>query len=53
MAQLIEIAFSVFNNHDLKEKREQNQCEKKEEKQVKLIVLAVSSKIGNIQMPQD
>ena len=54
MAQLIDIAFSVFNNHYLEEKTEQSQCKnKRNEHKAKLIALDVSSAIGNVQLPQD
>ena len=53
MAQLMGIAFSVFNSHNLEEKKEQSQREKKrDEKHAKLIVPAISNNIGNVQPPQ-
>ena len=52
IAQLTDTVFSVFNNNDLEEREEQIQCRKKgAERQAKLIVLAVSSTMGNVQSP--
>ena len=53
MAQLIDSAFSFFNNRDLEEREEQTQHRKKGvERPAELIVIAVSSTIGKVQPPQ-